>query len=315
MYEALQYDTQGENSAVAYIEIVNPDRQRPPRISVVIATYNYGQYLAEAVGSVAQQTFQDFELVIVDDGSTDGTREVVEGLKEKYPSHRIKYISQENQGLSGARNTAIGAASGEYIQPLDADDMLSPEFLEESLKAIEDDPGLTFVYTAPSYFGELAWRITGKSDRRYDLERLLKSNIICVSPLFRRSAWDEVGGFKLRGPGTGYYDWEFYLSLVEAGHTGRHVDGPLYISRRHEGSERYKAMPRHRNITYWRRGQHLRLYYPGYYTVHPGLARTANWLRSECRDRLSFYISRRHPALHAVIRKLLVGVGLVRPRK
>jgi glycosyltransferase involved in cell wall biosynthesis len=82
-----------------------------PKVSVVIPTYNYGRFLGEAIQSVLDQTFQDFEIFVVDDGSTDNTKEIVDSFKD----HRIKYIYQENRGVSAARNTGIQTSIGEYL--------------------------------------------------------------------------------------------------------------------------------------------------------------------------------------------------------
>ncbi|MBI5696867.1 MAG: glycosyltransferase family 2 protein [Nitrospirae bacterium] len=296
--------------------MTKPDEQGKPRVSVIITSYNYGRYLAEAVESVVAQTCRDYEIIIVDDGSTDDTPEVADALKARYPSHRIKVVTQQNQGLSGARNAGIWEAAGEYIQPLDADDMLAPDYLEVTVKALDEDPGVSFVYTAPYYFGELACRHKGGGpDREFSLDRLINTNILSICAMFRKGAWEDVGGFKLRGRHTGYYDWEFWLSLAEAGHTGRFIDRPLYMYRRHEGSEVAGAMLRHREITYWIRGQHLRLYYPGQYRVHPGLARWMNWLKFAVKDPLSHHVYKEYPAVHMAFKKLLAGAGLLKAKR
>lgn len=96
------------------------------KVSVIIPTYNYGRFLGEAIQSVLDQTFTDFELIVVDDGSTDNTKEVVSSFKDS----RIKYIFQENCGVSAAQNTGIRASTGEYIAILGSDDKWFPENLE-----------------------------------------------------------------------------------------------------------------------------------------------------------------------------------------
>lgn len=95
------------------------------KVSVIVPSYNYGHLISETLDSVLSQTYQDWECIIVDDGSTDNTRQVVE--KYVKPNGRFKYLHQKNKGLAGARNTGILNASGEYIQLLDADDLLHPE--------------------------------------------------------------------------------------------------------------------------------------------------------------------------------------------
>ena len=96
-----------------------------PKISVIIPTYQHADFLGDAIDSVLAQTYKDYELIIVDDGSTDGTREIVAAY-----GNQIKYIYQDNRGLSAARNTGILASKGEYIGLLDADDVWLPNKLE-----------------------------------------------------------------------------------------------------------------------------------------------------------------------------------------
>src|ERR1041385_3866377 len=97
-----------------------------PKVSVIIPTYNHAEYLPEAIQSVLEQTYPDFELLIVNDGSTDHTGEVV----QQFTDPRIHYLEQENRGATAARNTGICASSGELIALLDADDLWHPEKLQ-----------------------------------------------------------------------------------------------------------------------------------------------------------------------------------------
>jgi len=90
-----------------------------PKVSVIIPTYNYGRFLGEALQSVLDQTFDDFDLIVVDDGSTDNTKEVVASFED----NRIKYIYQQNRGVAAAQNVGILASKGEYVALLGADDV------------------------------------------------------------------------------------------------------------------------------------------------------------------------------------------------
>lgn len=116
-------------------------------VSVVIPSYNSAHFLSDAIDSVLSQSFSDYEIIVVDDGSTDDTYSVI----TKY-SHRIKYIYQENQGLPGARNTGILKSTGKYIALLDADDMFMQTHLEELVSFIDDYPQLGFVFADCDYF-------------------------------------------------------------------------------------------------------------------------------------------------------------------
>ncbi len=99
-----------------------------PKVSVIIPCYNQAEYLQSALASVFCQSFTDWEAIVVNDGSTDDTVEIAAGFFAKFPDCNWKLIDQKNAGLTSARNAGIEAAVGEYILPLDADDMISPVF-------------------------------------------------------------------------------------------------------------------------------------------------------------------------------------------
>src|SRR6202020_1247775 len=113
---------------------------------VAIPAYNAELFLRAALDSVLAQTVQPYEIIVVNDGSTDRTEEIA----LSYGSH-IRYIKQENQGLSGARNTAIHAASGDWIALFDSDDLMAPQKLAKQTAAIEANPNLILVYSAFTY--------------------------------------------------------------------------------------------------------------------------------------------------------------------
>jgi GT2 family glycosyltransferase len=123
-----------------------------PLVSVIVPAYRVAQYIAAALDSILAQTFQDFEIIVVNDGSPD--TEELEKVLEPYRS-RIIYLRQENQGLAGARNTGIRAARGAFIAPLDADDMWYPEHLAAQLALFDADPSLDMVYAHARFFGNV----------------------------------------------------------------------------------------------------------------------------------------------------------------
>ena len=112
-----------------------------PRISVIIPTYNRADLVGHAIQSVLDQTYSDWEIIVVDDGSTDHTRDVV----SNYTDHRIRYIYQDNLKLPGARNTGIQASLGKYVAFLDSDDRFLPDKLERQIAAMERNPELGLV--------------------------------------------------------------------------------------------------------------------------------------------------------------------------
>jgi glycosyltransferase involved in cell wall biosynthesis len=124
----------------------------PPAVSVIIATYNASAYISEALDSVLAQTFRDYEIIVVNDGSPD-TLELERALE---PYHgRIVYIKQENRGVSGARNTGIRAARATLIAHLDPDDLWEPEYLAVQVAAMRNDPAIDVLYPNALIFGDM----------------------------------------------------------------------------------------------------------------------------------------------------------------
>lgn len=130
-------------------------------ISVVIPCYNHGHYLPYALESILAQTYPYWEAIIVDDGSTDNTREVAQRYIQQ--DIRIRYVYQMNRGLSGARNTGITEARGEFLAFLDADDEWEPEFLQTCVTALEKRPELAAVYTGWLLIDEVGHELMRKT--------------------------------------------------------------------------------------------------------------------------------------------------------
>lgn len=141
-----------------------------PRVSIVIPAYNQADYLAEAIASSLEQTYQDYEIIVVDDGSTDETPTVAQRF-----SSTIRYIRQENQGLAGARNTGIRHAAGEYIALLDSDDRWSPDFLQTMMSLVEQHPEGAVYYAG--------WRFIDANGK--DLPQAPNSRVIAPAAMYR----------------------------------------------------------------------------------------------------------------------------------
>lgn len=184
-----------------------------PKISVVIPAYNAMTYLPETVESVLKQTFADFEVLIINDGSSD---HIVQWASQVVDP-RVKLISQENQGLPGARNTGIAQARGEYIAFLDADDLWEPTKLEKQVRCIDDNPEVGLVHAWMVLVDEQS-KSTGKVmpsyAEGYVWNQLAEKNVIaCPSVMVRRCCFETVGMFdkSLRS----LEDWDMWiLSLI-----------------------------------------------------------------------------------------------------
>lgn len=193
-------------------------------IAVVITAFNYGKYLDDCIQSVLNQSHKADEIIVVDDESTDTTREVV----AKYP---VKYIWQKNKGLSGARNTGIREATSQFICCLDADDMLRPDAILEHLKIADEN---SIAQCGLLYFGS---QVATFRPQGATLESIMKTNTVYCNSVFPKKAWEEVGGYDESDTmRLGLEDWEYWQRLMGAGYKVNTSDYIALLYRRHSDS-------------------------------------------------------------------------------
>ena len=210
---------------------VPPAAPAAPRVSVLVPCYNLGEYLEEAVDSVLSQTYQDFEILVVDDGSTDpATVRLLDGFERP----RTTVYRTANRGLAAARNFLIERARGDYLCALDADDRLHPQYLERTVATLDGDPALGFASTKMQMFGgeTRVW----PDDTRCDLLTLLCHDPVHPAALVRRAAVLAVGGYEQGMRHQGNEDWDLWIGLTEAGYGGLILDEVLFFYRRRAGS-------------------------------------------------------------------------------
>lgn len=197
-----------------------PSPQDAPLVSVIIPFFNLAQFLPRTLESLRAQTFQGFETILIDDGSTDEAAAPLLSDVERGRHGNIRLIRQPNGGLSAARNAGLAAASGRWVVPLDADDTLEPDFLSSGLEAAARTPGATFVTSLVRFFFETpdvphgGWVPLG-------IDRDLLAFANCASSctaLIDREALVRAGGYD---PWlTSYEDWDLWCRLALAGATG-----------------------------------------------------------------------------------------------
>ncbi|MBD2892567.1 Undecaprenyl-phosphate 4-deoxy-4-formamido-L-arabinose transferase [Actinomadura sp. RB99] len=200
---------------------------REPTVSVIIPCYNYSDYLPQALDSVLKQTFSDWEIIVVDDGSTDGSAEVAQGFIDLHPDQRIRLIRQANAGVSAARNSGIAAAAARYILPLDADDMIAPTMLEKTTAVLDADPDVAIASTDLFIFTDiedLPPEVLPLPP--YDRELLLQRLIMFYCSLYRREVWETVGGYNEQMDAG--EDWDFWIGCAENGFDAHHISEPLF---------------------------------------------------------------------------------------
>lgn len=201
--------------------------QANPVISIIVPAFNYGHLIRETLASIASQTFVQWECIIIDDGSTDNTREMVHDLVNL--DSRFRYVCHSNQGLSASRNRGIELSRGRYIQFLDADDLLEKSKLEHHCQYLETHESVEIVYGDVRYFrtdnplqlfysmfGEQKpWIPVLRSDGSDTLLTLLKKTMPVNTPLIRREILSKTGYFDTSLSQVA--DWEFWIRCAEKG--------------------------------------------------------------------------------------------------
>lgn len=183
---------------------------REPEISVIIPVYNVEKYLPECLDSVLAQTFSNFEVICVDDGSTDNSAKILERYKSK--DKRIQIISQKNLGVAIARNNAIVFAKGKFIYPLDGDDIIMPTCLERLYNIITTTKNRV-VASEVCCFGELTTPFKQPKFTKYDMYGIHECCVI--SALFYKSDFERFGGYKLDFNGYGGDDMDYWLNYID----------------------------------------------------------------------------------------------------
>ena len=225
------------------------------KVSVIIPVYNTGEIIKETIASVFGQTFRDFEIIIVDDGSSDNTVSLIDVQNKS----AIRIIRQKNTGIAGARNRGIAAAKGEYLAFLDHDDIFLPEKLQCQVELLDKDPELALVYSPVETFGNTDVKIPDYELISGDVFRsMLEQNKIhsasCI--MIRRSSIEKYN-ILFRQEFAPCDDWDFYLRLsrhCRFANTGK----ALVRYRLHDGNESnncekmYRAgimVLKHQNLT------------------------------------------------------------------
>ncbi len=191
-----------------------------PAVSIIVPCFNGGRFIDQLLNSLARQTFRDFEIIIVDDGSDDpATRQKLASLD---PSIRV--VHQDNRGLPGARNSGIRVARANLVLPLDCDDMIEPPFLAEAVALMNAAPA-----DVAAVFCHMRLTVTGAAvSRNFNRFDLLFTNTMPSGLLLRKAIWEAVGGYD-ESMRDGYEDWEFHLRLAHHGYRAIELPKPYYV--------------------------------------------------------------------------------------
>ncbi|MGL2964084.1 glycosyltransferase family 2 protein [Flavobacterium sp. RSB2_4_14] len=181
------------------------------KISIIVPCYNQAMYLVDCMQSILNQTHTHWECIIVNDGSSDDTEARAQEWCKK--DDRFTYYFKENGGLSSARNYGIQNAIGTFILPLDADDMIAPNYIALALEKFNVQPDLKLVYCKAKKFGEVngMWQLPDFSP-----SLLARRNMIFCSAIYRKQDWECVNGYD-ENMIYGWEDWEFWVAILKDG--------------------------------------------------------------------------------------------------
>ena len=200
-------------------------------VSVIIPAFNAEKYLKETVASALASSYPFLEIIIVDDGSTDKTQEVLESISLEHCQVRV--FHQKNQGVSVARNFGIANAKGKYLLLLDADDLISVDYIKKAVEILEQDQNVKMVNGLGEFFGDRqgSWNL-----RPFSRHLLARKNMLFISGIFRKSDFDKTDGFcsEIKGP----EDWDFWISLLKRNGEVVRIPQVCLYYRVHPGSKR-----------------------------------------------------------------------------
>ncbi|MBS4070979.1 MAG: glycosyltransferase family 2 protein [Algoriphagus sp.] len=204
-------------------------------VSIIIPCFNSGQFVLEALGSCLDSTFKDFEIILVDDGSSDFR--TIEVLKEISRYNSVKLIKKKNQGAASARNTGVKHSNGEFLFFLDSDNKIKSDYLEKAVHAIQRDVNIGVVYAKPFFFG---FEENQESNRfevsDFSLDSLLSRNYVDMCSLVRKKAFLEVGGFDENREIFFGEDWDLWIRMAQTGWAFHLLNEVLFYYRIRKGS-------------------------------------------------------------------------------
>lgn len=202
-------------------------------ISVIMGIYNCADTLAEAIDSIIEQTFTDWELILCDDGSVDDTYAVAEGFQKKHPEKIVLIKNERNMGLNYTLNECLKHASGKYIARMDGDDISLPARFETERKVLEDEPDLAVVSTTMIHFDDMGEFARRNTCTEYPTAgSLVHGPVHCHAPcMIRSEAIKAVGGYSVDDRLLRVEDWHLWLKIYALGLKGKNLPEPLYKMR------------------------------------------------------------------------------------
>ena len=238
------------------------------RVSVIMGIYNCAPYLQEALNSLYAQTYQDFEIILCEDGSKDDTYEVAKRNADTHPN--IKLLRNErNLGLNATLNNCLAVAEGEYIARMDGDDISLSTRFEEEVKFLDEHPEFAIVTTPMKYFDEKGIFKEGKGGREPKLTDFPKSSPFCHAPcMVRKKAYDAVEGYTVAENLLREEDYHLWIKMYVKGFRGYTLEEPLYMMRDDRNAARRRTFKARKNEAYVKYLAVKMLHLPFYYNLY-----------------------------------------------
>jgi len=199
------------------------------KVSVIMGIYNCAETLPQALDSLLQQTYQDFQLILCDDGSSDDTFSVARAYQDRYPQQIQLFRNEENCGLNITLNRCLEKAQGEYIARMDGDDISLPTRFEKEVAFLDAHPEYAFVGCSVIYFDEKGDFRIGAHEGDPGKKSLSKSSPFChAACIVRKEAYDAVNGYSLKKSRFRVEDWDLWVRMYAHGYRGYNLPEPLY---------------------------------------------------------------------------------------
>jgi glycosyltransferase involved in cell wall biosynthesis len=212
---------------IPYTYDIKKVKDKEPLVSILMPIYNYGNRINQTLNSVFNQDYTNYEIILVDDGSTDEF--VKMKLKQLETVDRVKVVYKENGGPSSARNEAFKHSKGEFILPLDSDDMVMDGYIKTCVNILSTNKNISPVYCDTHHVGQMQ----GVEQRpEWSKERLVQGPFIVNCSMFHRESFEKVGGYDEEL--NGWEDYDMWLRMMKEGYVGKRIPKPLFIYFHHE---------------------------------------------------------------------------------
>ena len=202
-----------------------------PKVSVIMGIYNCADTLSEAIESIINQTFKDWEVIMCDDGSLDRTLEIAQMYAQKYDNIKV-YRNEKNMGLNYTLNHCLKYITGQFVARMDGDDISLPERFEKELDFLIKHPEYAIVSCNMLYFDAQGIFMTGKAKGEPSLDSIVKRTPFCHAPcMVRREAFEAVNGYSVSDKLLRVEDWHLWIKMYAKGYKGYTLEEPLYLMR------------------------------------------------------------------------------------